>query len=449
MISGRVSTTSPTTPTIKRLARSCCLGPRRSCRASTRSTSALTQQRTNTIGELGANITQINGWAQSIAQLNQTIKQNTIAGLPVNDLEDQRDLLANQLAEASGATIQRGPVQPSERRPQRLIARPREQRRTRSRSTPAAPTRSCAVPPRTTRQRSRPARPAASLIAINTTIPNYIAKLDNVATTLARRGQPAARSDQRLARGRRARTRARPATSSSKSRSTAARSTNVSVAGADWSGAGGAAALQTALANRGRTARSASGNATVIGHGRQRHPAFDFDQPGGRPRSCRFRPPRATTGSRRCSAPRRLVPTVSVVARSSLATTAATFALTGLVDRNPAAVAAGLAAGGPLDGSATHSRGRTSRRSRTVPTRCTSRRRASRCRHADRDGRDQIQQQRPEPRQLAPAVLGCEHRRRDDEPRRVPARLRGGGSVHVDDQLNARHLDQPHGRMKR
>src|SRR6185437_12464263 len=68
----------------------------------------LTQLKTNTTSELGATVASINSTAQSIAQLNQAIKANTIAGLPVNDLEDQRDLLANQLAETSGATLRAG-----------------------------------------------------------------------------------------------------------------------------------------------------------------------------------------------------------------------------------------------------------------------------------------------------------------------------------------------------
>src|SRR5262249_20612797 len=58
--------------------------------------------------EVAATVSDINSKAQQIAQLNKAIKANTIAGLSVNDLKDQRDLLANQLAEASGATLQQG-----------------------------------------------------------------------------------------------------------------------------------------------------------------------------------------------------------------------------------------------------------------------------------------------------------------------------------------------------
>ena len=68
----------------------------------------LTQQKVDTTSELGATVASINSMAQSIATLNKAIKANTISGLPVNDLEDQRDLLANQLSEASGATLRAG-----------------------------------------------------------------------------------------------------------------------------------------------------------------------------------------------------------------------------------------------------------------------------------------------------------------------------------------------------
>ena len=63
----------------------------------------LGQLKSNTASELGATVADINSKALSIAQLNKAIKANSIAGLPVNDLEDQRDLLANQISEASGA----------------------------------------------------------------------------------------------------------------------------------------------------------------------------------------------------------------------------------------------------------------------------------------------------------------------------------------------------------
>jgi flagellar hook-associated protein 1 FlgK len=68
----------------------------------------LTQMQTDTTTELSATVADINSKAQSIADLNKAIKANSIAGLSVNDLEDQRDLLANQLAEASGASLRAG-----------------------------------------------------------------------------------------------------------------------------------------------------------------------------------------------------------------------------------------------------------------------------------------------------------------------------------------------------
>ena len=41
-------------------------------------------------------------WPTRLRSSTSRSRPNTIANLPVNDLEDQRDLLANQLAEASG-----------------------------------------------------------------------------------------------------------------------------------------------------------------------------------------------------------------------------------------------------------------------------------------------------------------------------------------------------------
>ena len=76
-------------------------GATRSPRASTRSATQLTQQRHEHDQPARRDRRRRStSTARSIAQLNQAIKAGTISGLPVNDLMDQRDLLANKLAEA-------------------------------------------------------------------------------------------------------------------------------------------------------------------------------------------------------------------------------------------------------------------------------------------------------------------------------------------------------------
>lgn len=64
--------------------------------------------RTNAITELDALVSDVNATAATVAQLNEAIKSARIAGLSSNDLEDQRDLMVNQLATKTGATIRPG-----------------------------------------------------------------------------------------------------------------------------------------------------------------------------------------------------------------------------------------------------------------------------------------------------------------------------------------------------
>ena len=120
------------------------------------------------------------------------------------------------------------------------------------------------------RAKSRRGKAGGELTAINSTIPAYIAKVDAVATTLRDQvnqvhsaiGGTIATTDQdQTAAGATAvRTRARRRRVRNRRR----------VAGADWSGAGGAAALQAALQTAINTALGGAGNATVVGHRRQR-----------------------------------------------------------------------------------------------------------------------------------------------------------------------------------
>jgi flagellar hook-associated protein 1 FlgK len=309
--------------------------------------SSLTQQRTNTIGELGANITQINGWAQQIAQLNQTIKQNTIANLPVNDLEDQRDLLANQLAEASGATLQAGQFNQVNvvLNGSSLVQENNSYSLTLDTSGNNAVVRFAETNNAAT---ITSGTAGGQLVAINTTIPGYITKLDNVASTLANEvnqlhdpinGSLAVGSQDQSAAG----------NLQFQISLDGGAFSNVSVAGADWSGAGGATALQTALQSA-VDASIGAGNATVTVSGGNGSALSVSIAPAGTHQL----QVQATAGNNGFSTLLGTTPVGSdgIGGRAFFTgTTAATFALTNLVANNPAAVAAGLAAGGPLDGS--------------------------------------------------------------------------------------------------
>jgi len=187
------------------------------------------------------------------------------------------------------------------------------------------------------------------LDAINATIPNYIAKLDTVATTLrdqvnAVHGTiagsiPTANQDQ--------------SASGNLSFDIGLDNggfTTVTVPGADWSGAGGAAALQAALQGAVDTAVGA-GNATVNVAGGAGSPLTIGIVPNGshqlEVQATAGAPAGFTTllGST-------AVGTDGVGGRQFFTgTDAASFAVDPSVEGNPAAIAAGTAGGGALDSS--------------------------------------------------------------------------------------------------
>ena len=106
---GARSTPSPTTRATRAPARCCSSRRRCSRRRSTRpparsSNSAPARRRSS-----GALVAQVNTTSASLAKVNQSIQSGTVAGLNVNSLEDQRDQLAQTLAQLTGATIQQGP----------------------------------------------------------------------------------------------------------------------------------------------------------------------------------------------------------------------------------------------------------------------------------------------------------------------------------------------------
>jgi len=219
----------------------------------------LTRARYDTITELQSTVTEINALASSIASLNRAIKSNQIAGISANELMDQRDLLVTQLAEASGGAVRSGEygqvnvvisgtaiVSGEEVRSLMVDSAGPVALRWVADSSLAAVT---------------SGKVAGQLEAVNATIPGYVAQLDAMATAL--------RDDVNSLHG-------------SVGGSLAVASQNqgaagnlefelaldggayatVTVAGADWSGPGGAAALGAAL-QAAVDAAIGAGNATV------------------------------------------------------------------------------------------------------------------------------------------------------------------------------------------
>jgi len=221
---------------------------------------ALQQLRTSTTTQLNSVVAQVNSISSSLAALNTQIQSGTVAGINVNPLLDQRDQLAQQLAQLTGATIQGGQnnMITVSLGGLNLVSASQSQALALDTSGPTAVLRAVQggfVVNVTSGQAG------GMLNDINTVIPNQLGQLDAVATTL--RDQlngavsaiggsiaPAAR-DQSAA-----------GTLQFGVGLDGGAAQTVSVAGADWSGAGGAAALQTALQSALDTAIGA-GNATA------------------------------------------------------------------------------------------------------------------------------------------------------------------------------------------
>jgi len=307
----------------------------------------LTQQQQNTTSELGATVADINSKAQSIAQLNKSIKANSLAGLSVNDLEDQRDLLANQISEASGATLRAGDFNQVN-----VMLNGTALVQGDTSTNLSVDTSGANVVLRFTSDNSAAnvtsGKAGGELDAINATIPNYISKLDTVATTL--------RDEVNQVHG--SISGSLPVAGQNQSASgnlqfdvglDGGGFASVTVAGADWSGPGGAAALQTAL----QTAVDATvgvGNATATVSGGNGSPMTLGLAPTGT-HQLQVRATGATTGFAT------LLGNTAVGADGIggrplfTGTNAATFAVSASVEGNPNALASGTAAGGALDGS--------------------------------------------------------------------------------------------------
>ena len=308
---------------------------------------AIVQMRTDTITELETVVDEINTTAATIAQLNETIKNAEIAGLSSNDLQDQRDMLANELARLTGASIRNGEWGQVN---VYLSGSPLVYE-----DTSEALTLDAGGSPVTIRWQKDnfPATVTSGtaggkLEVINTTLPAYLGDLDTIALqlrndvnalhTTVTGSIPAVSRDQTAAGN----------LQFEMSLNGGAFAT-VTVAGADWTGAGGAAALQTAIQTAVNTAIGA-GNATVAVTGGVGEPLAVSITPTGT-NATRVRASGTNTGFAT------LLGTTSVGSdgiggrRFFEGTGALDIAVSADVAGIPAAVGAGVAGGGPLDGS--------------------------------------------------------------------------------------------------
>ncbi|MGO9873291.1 MAG: flagellar hook-associated protein FlgK [Acidimicrobiia bacterium] len=206
--------------------------------------SSLQTMQTSETSQLSTLVSQINSTAASLAQVNQSIKSGTISGLDVSQLEDQRDQLAGQLAQLTGATVQQGQFNQVTVSVggSNLVFENQAQALSLNTSGPNAvlQTQSGAAVSVTSGQAG------AMLSDLNTVLPGYMTSLNTVATTLRDQVNNVVNQISGTI----------PATATDQSAAGSLEFnvsldggsfTTVSVAGADWSGAGGAAALQSAL----------------------------------------------------------------------------------------------------------------------------------------------------------------------------------------------------------
>lgn len=308
---------------------------------------AISQMRVDTTTELSTVVDEINTTASTVAQLNEAIKTAAIAGLATNDLQDQRDLLVGKLSELVGATIRPGEfgqvslfiggsqLVSQERTEQLLLdtTGPTAVIRWQKDNFPASVTSGTA---------------GGKLEAINTTLPGYLGDLDAIAVKL--------RDDVNALQS--AMTGTIPAAERDK---TAAGNlqldlslnggpfTTVTVAGADWSGAGGAAALQASM-QASVDAAIGAGTTTVTVTGGAGAPLAISLTPLGT-NSVLSRATGTNTGFAT------LLGSSAVGAdgvggrRFFEGTDASTLTMSAGVAGNPDAIGAGVASGGPLDGS--------------------------------------------------------------------------------------------------
>ncbi|MGQ0826042.1 MAG: flagellar hook-associated protein FlgK [Actinomycetota bacterium] len=308
---------------------------------------AITQMRSDTITELQTVVDEINTTAGTIAQLNQAIKNAEIANISSNDLQDQRDLLVNKLAGLTGSSIrphEHGQVNVLVGGTPLVLGEKAETLMLDTSGTP--------VVIRWTKD-NFPASISSGtaggkLEAINTTLPGYLTELDAIAVDLrtdvnalhaSMTGSLAAANRNQSTAG---------ALQFDVSLNGGAFAT-VSVAGADWSGGGGAATLQAAM-QAAVNAVIGAGNATVAVSGAAGQPLAVSVTPTG-VNAVRIRATGTNVGFAT------LLGTTAVGSdgiggrRIFEGTTATNLVLSADVAGNPAAVGAGTASGGALDGS--------------------------------------------------------------------------------------------------
>ena len=403
---------------------------------------SLQQMKNSETTQLGTLVTQINTTAASLAQVNQAIKSGSLAGLNVNTLEDQRDMLANQLAQLTGGSIQQGQNNQVtvSLNGTNLVYENHAQPLTLDTSGPTAVLR---VVQGGFAVSVTSGQAGAMLNDINTVLPGFQAQLDGVATTLRDQvnnavspisGNVAAAARDQSASG--------PLTFGIALDGGA--TANVSIAGADWSGAGGAAALQTALQTAVDTAVGA-GNATasVTANG-DGSLSVAVTPVAGHALQVQASGSNAGLATLLGTTP---IGADGIGGRAFFAGTgASTLALSALVAGNPSAIAAGIAANGPLDASIALE----ARRHVGVVERCGhclqhDDRAARRHRQGRPDAGQRPAAVGPKSRRVAECSSRGQHRRRDDEHGRVPEGLRGLGQVHQRHQLDAHDAHQ-HGR---
>jgi len=308
--------------------------------------SSLQTMQTTETSQLGTVVDQINSTAASLAQVNQSIKSGTISGLDVSQLEDQRDQLAGQLAQLTGATVQQGQFNQVNVSVggSNLVFENQTQALSLNTSGPNAvlQTQNGAAVSVTSGQAG------AMLSDINTVLPSYMTSLDTVATTLRDQVNnvvnqisgtiPASATDQSAA----------GSLQFNVSLDGGSFAT-VSVAGADWSGAGGAAALQSALQS-GLDSAVGAGTATATVSANSDGSLSVSIAPAGA-HTLQVE----ATGSNVGFAT--LLGTTPVGSDGIggrdffTGTDAASLAVSSAVDADPAAVTAGVVGNGPLDGS--------------------------------------------------------------------------------------------------
>jgi len=227
--------------------------------------STIAQQRNDAIEQLGTTVNEINTMAANIAQLNGAIQNAQVAGLQTTDLQDQRDLLISKLSDDIGVT-----ARPNANGMVDVYVDGGPLVRGTEAQTLAVDSSGPTVAVRWTKD-NYPANSSAGqvgglLTSINDILPRYATSLDNLATQLRDQvNQVHGAIGGTIAAGNQDLSSAGTLQFNLSVNGTALPA--VSVTGADWSGAGGAAALQTALQSALDTATGTPGQvvATVTG----------------------------------------------------------------------------------------------------------------------------------------------------------------------------------------